>query len=48
MLIPTLPFDYTELIDLTDRSRRGRMRASGIRVRRRFARGEEASTWKHP
>ena len=48
MLIPTLPLDYAELIDVTDRSRRGRMWASGTRVRRDVARGEEARTWKCP
>lgn len=48
MLIPTLPFDYAELIDVTDRSRTGRMWASGTRVRRHVARGEEGRTWKRP
>jgi hypothetical protein len=46
MLIPALPLDYAELIDVTDRSRRTRTRASGSRIRRDLERGEEARTWK--
>jgi hypothetical protein len=48
MLIPTLPLDYAALVDTTDRFRPTRMRASGTRVRRDIARGEEATTWKLP
>ncbi len=34
MLIPTMPFDYARLIDVTDRGRRTRHRPAGSRVRR--------------
>jgi hypothetical protein len=34
MLIPTMPFDYARLIDVTDRGRKTRQRLAGRRVRR--------------
>jgi hypothetical protein len=34
MLIPSLPFDYATLVDVTDRVRRAPIRPSGSRLRR--------------
>jgi len=34
MLVPTLPFDYAVLVDVTDRVRRAKPRRAGGRVRR--------------